>query len=174
MNTRRVNRPLQCAQKGFTLVELMVTVALVAIVTSIAIPSWSSLIASNRIRSAVNDWTQSFYFARSEAVRQKISITICASSNGTTCTDSSYEMGWIVKTGLSTDDNGVILQDTLPQRGVTLTPTATTARAITISPNGLPISSFAGASVTAQEYPVKNTSITKQIIIARTGRIKIY
>lgn len=151
----------------------MVVVALVAIVTTMAIPSWNSIIASNRIRSAVNDWTQSFYFARSEATRQNTPMTICASSDGESCTASGYEMGWIVKTGLPGDASGIVLQDALPLQGVTLTPGATAARAITILPNGLPIGNFAGASLTAQEYPVKSTSPSKQITIARTGRLKV-
>lgn len=162
----------QRIQKGFTLIELMVVVALVAIVSAIAIPSWNSMIVNNRLRSAVNNWTQSFYFARSEAIRRNWAVTICASSDGTSCTASGYEEGWIVKTD---EKNGtvLVLQDALPLQGVTLTPGTTAARAITILPNGLPIGNFAGATLTAQVYPVNSTLPSKQITIARTGRLKV-
>lgn len=150
----------------------MVVVAMVAIVTTIAIPSWNSMIANNRLRAAVNNWTQSFYFARNQAADQNTTVTICASSDGSSCTASGYEAGWIVKTGLP-DASGTVLQDALPLQGITLTPSATAARAITILPNGLPIGNFAGATLTAQEDPVKSTSPSKKIIIARTGRIKV-
>ena len=173
MNICATRKLSQHIQKGFTLIELMVVMALVAIVTQMAIPSWTAMIASNRVRTAANNWTQSFYFARSEAIRQNTPMTICASSDGSSCTDSGYEVGWIVKTGLP-DASGIVLQDSLPLKGITLTPSATTARAITILPNGLPIGNFAGASLTAQEYPATSTSPTKQITIARTGRIKVY
>ncbi len=152
----------------------MVVVALVAIITTIAIPSWNAMIAKNRVRAAVNDWTQSFYFARSEAVRQNTSVTICASSDGSSCTASGYEAGWIVKVIDPNDPTqDIVLQDALPLQGVTLTPGVTAARAITILPNGLPIGNFAGATLTAKEYPAKATSPTKQITIARTGRLKV-
>lgn len=153
----------------------MVVVALVAIVSTMAIPSWNAIIANNRLRSAVNNWTQSFYFARSEAIRQNATVIICASSDGSSCTASGYEAGWIVKVVIDPTDStkDIVLQDALPLQGVTLTPSATPARAITILPNGLPIGNFAGATLTAQEYPVKSTSPSKQITIARTGRLKV-
>ena len=133
MNIRATRELSQRVQKGFTLIELMVVVALVAIITTIAIPSWNAMIAKNRVRAAVNDWTQSFYFARSEAVRQNTSVTICASSDGSSCTASGYEAGWIVKVIDPNDPTqDIVLQDALPLQGVTLTPGVTAARAITI------------------------------------------
>ena len=159
---------------GFTLIELMVVVALVAIVAALATPSWNSMIVNNRIRAAVNDWTLSFYFARSEAIRQNTPVTICASSNGRRCTASGYEEGWIVKTGLPADINGTILQDALPVKRATMTPSTNAARAITILPNGLPIGNFAGTRLTVRDEPADDDSFSKYICIARTGRLRVF
>lgn len=161
-------------QSGFTLIELMVVVAMVAIIAALATPSWNAMIVNNRIRAAVNDWTQSFYFARSEAVRQNIPVTICASSNGTSCTASGYEVGWIVITTPPAPGARVILQDALPVRRASMTPSANAARAITFLPNGLPIGNFAGARLTVRDNPAVDGSLSKYICIARTGRARVF
>ena len=161
-------------QAGFTLIELMVVVAMVAIIAGLATPSWNTMIVNNRIRAAVNDWTQSFYFARSEAIRQNVAVTICASSDGSNCTASGYEAGWIIKTGLPNVTGSTILQDTLPLQRATLTPSSNAARAITFLPNGLPIGNFAGARIMVRDNPAVNVSLSKYICIARTGRARVY
>ena len=160
-------------QAGFTLIELMVVLAMVAIIAALAMPSWNAMIVNNRIRAAVNDWTQSLYFARSEAIRQNVAVTLCASNDGELCTASGFETGWIVMT-LPADVDGTVLQDTLPVRRATLTPSSNAARAITFLPNGLPIGNFAGARITVRDDPAVDVSLSKYICIARTGRTRVY
>ena len=89
----------QGAERGFTLVELMVVISLIAIVTTLAVPSWRALQTRNAIRTLVNDYTLSLYFARSEAVRLNSPVTLCPSNDGATCTDSALENGWVVFVG---------------------------------------------------------------------------
>lgn len=158
-----------CRDKGFTLIELMVVVAIVAIIAAIATPSWNDLIVSNRIRAAVNDWVSSTQFARSEALRQNVPIILCPSSNGTSCTASDYEGGWIVTT-----EAGVVLQDTLPKQRVKMTLNLSSKRNVTFLPNGLLIGNYTGARITVRDYPASNDALSRYICIARTGRIKIY
>ncbi|MCW2065141.1 MULTISPECIES: GspH/FimT family pseudopilin [Stenotrophomonas] len=86
MSSRRSN--------GFTLVELMVTIAVVAILGTIAFPSFQSTIRSNRIATAGNEITGLLSLARSEAVRNKRGGGICGSSNGTSC-DNSWSSGML-------------------------------------------------------------------------------
>jgi len=62
--------------KGFTLIELMVTVALVAITAGIAIPAFSQLIQDNRIQSQAEELNALLQYARSEAVIRKRSVTV--------------------------------------------------------------------------------------------------
>jgi type IV fimbrial biogenesis protein FimT len=157
---------------GFTLIELMVVVALLAIVTTIAIPSWNRLVTSNRIRAAVNDWTSSVQFARSEALRQNSPVTLCPSSDGLNCTASDYEVGWIVKTGLPAAA-GVILQDALPKQQINMTVAVSARRNLTFLPNGLPIGNFAGNRIVVTDLAVTDITLRRYICIARTARVRV-
>jgi type IV fimbrial biogenesis protein FimT len=155
---------------GFTLVELMVVIALVAIVMAIAIPSYRQMIVSNRIRAATNDLLLSLQFARTEAVRQVRVVTVCPSSDGATCTAGGYEIGWIVKTGLP-NVAGVLLQDTLPKEQVTMT---TNSGNFIFLANGLPAANFAGSRIQVRDFPANQADTSKWICIARTGRARVF
>ncbi|MEJ2061351.1 MAG: GspH/FimT family pseudopilin [Gammaproteobacteria bacterium] len=81
---------------GFTLIELMTVVALVAIMAMIAFPAYSWLTTTNRLASEINDFTTDVAYARSEAVKRGQTVTLCASNNQASCTNGPYTFGWIV------------------------------------------------------------------------------
>ncbi len=72
-------------QRGFTLVELMVTVAVIAIVGAIAAPSFRNLILGSRLTGAANEMIAILQTARMTAVGQRATVTVCPSSAGTAC-----------------------------------------------------------------------------------------
>ncbi len=82
---------------GFSLIELMIALTIVAIVALMAFPSFQSTVERNRVSSSLKDFSTSVKFARSEAVKQSSTVTICASSDQATCT-GNWEQGWIVFT----------------------------------------------------------------------------
>lgn len=86
------------SNRGFTLVELMLTVIVLAIVVGLAVPSFQALIMNNRITSQVNEITSLISYARSEASKlPDATLTVCPSTDGSSCVNSAaWEGGWIV------------------------------------------------------------------------------
>ncbi|MBB6598676.1 GspH/FimT family pseudopilin [Luteimonas sp. MC1825] len=84
-------------ESGFTLIELMVTIAIVAILLVIGLPSFQGSLRSNRVATSTNELMASVSLARTEAIRSTKTATICASSDGTSC-GTDWNQGWIVWT----------------------------------------------------------------------------
>ncbi len=162
------------SRNGFTLIEVMVAIAIVAVLLSLATPLWQSLVENSRSRTAANDWVASTQFARSEALRTNNAVTICKSSDGASCSDVAsigFEVGWIVKAGTSVS-SGAVLQDTLGRDGVSM---SSTLSAITFLPNGLPAGAFAGSQITiSSTNSGALVSSIEHLCIARTGRVRIF
>jgi type IV fimbrial biogenesis protein FimT len=86
-------------QNGFTLYELLITLLIVGVVLSFGVPGLSSFTQSSRISTAANDLHSSFQLGRSEAVRARDNITICASNDSMTATPTcsgTLNDGWII------------------------------------------------------------------------------
>ncbi len=82
---------------GFTLLELLMTMAIAAILLTIGIPSFRYVTNSNRIAGEVNGLLGDLQFARSEAIKEGRSITVCVSNDQATCANSTtWNSGWIV------------------------------------------------------------------------------
>jgi type IV fimbrial biogenesis protein FimT len=82
---------------GFTLIELMMTIAIAAIVMAIAMPSYRYITNANRIAGEINGLLGDLQFARSEAIKEGRNVTVCVSADGGTCAGTTnWESGWIV------------------------------------------------------------------------------
>lgn len=73
--------------RGFTMVELMITIVIAAILTAIAIPSFRNIILSNRLTSTANDIVSAINVARMEAIKLNAPVQFCSNSSSTNTTD---------------------------------------------------------------------------------------
>jgi type IV fimbrial biogenesis protein FimT len=107
-------------QNGVTLIELMTALAVAAILMSIAIPSFRQSIINNRLASITNEFISGINYARSEAIKLGRSVTLCKSSNGSSCSTDNTEFwdeGWIAFADLNADgvvDTGETILRTWP------------------------------------------------------------
>ncbi|MCY1359607.1 Chthon cassette protein D [compost metagenome] len=88
------------AEKGFTLVELMVALVVLAILIGVAVPSYQNIIASQRLRAAVSDLHSALVFARSEAIKRNRTITLETSAG-----EDDWGLGWKVPSPVAGQDD---------------------------------------------------------------------
>src|SRR5271154_4492007 len=82
---------------GFTLLELMTTLTVAGILLAIGVPSFRYVTWSNRASSEINGLLGDLQLARGEAIREGQTVTVCASTDGASCSNSnSWQTGWIV------------------------------------------------------------------------------
>lgn len=82
--------------KGFSLVELMVTISIASILLAVAVPSYQSLMRESRLTTQANELMTALHYARSEAVKRGMRVTICKSADGATCNGDSWQDGWLI------------------------------------------------------------------------------
>jgi type IV fimbrial biogenesis protein FimT len=134
-------------QSGLTLIELMVTLSVLAILLVTATPSFVSYTKDNRRTTYINELVSSLNLARSEAAKSNSTVAFCPSSNGADCAGDNYDSGWIV----FRNDNGdeppvvdspgeVILRTHVGTQhsGTSLSATAGVATGVNFQPSGRP------------------------------------
>ena len=87
---------------GFTLIELMITIAIATILATLAVPSFNAIALSSKLNSGASGFVASVQLARSEAIKRNSQVTLCGASKPTipqttprTCF-SSWQYGWLV------------------------------------------------------------------------------
>lgn len=110
-------RRLVLRERGFTLVELMTAIAVMAILAAIAVPSFNTFINDSRLASQANELIGTLQYARSEAIRRNRKVTVCPSSNGSSCLTSTTWTRWIARI----DNSGEVLRDFSGKAGITAT-----------------------------------------------------
>ncbi|MCH7854998.1 MAG: GspH/FimT family pseudopilin [Proteobacteria bacterium] len=83
-------------QIGFTLIELVTTLAVSTMLIAMAVPGVNTFLMNSRQSSGVNNLVSAMHLARSTAITKNTRITVCVSSDGEDCDNSDWNQGWIV------------------------------------------------------------------------------
>ena len=137
------------AGRGFTLLELMMTIAVVGILAMLAMPAFDSMLRAKRTSTVANELLAALNLARSESMRRGQPVSVCRSNDGSSCatTGTGWDQGWIVfvnedgvseGTSAARDDGELLLQvkQNLPA-GITVRPNGNFTQAITFLRTGL-------------------------------------
>jgi type IV fimbrial biogenesis protein FimT len=160
-NGRLAVRQAAC-QLGFTLVELMITLAVAGVLVAIAMPAFNEMTLGSKLRNQANDLAAGALLARSEAIKRNQAVTLCASSNGTSCT-GSWSNGWVIRT-----TGGTVLQaHAAAPSGYLVT---STLSSIVFQPSGVGATS---ATLTVCRATPSAGSQERVVDISVTGRAKV-
>ena len=155
-------------QKGFTIIELMITMVIAAIVLAFAAPSFMDLVEKNRVRTATEQLVELFRMSRVVAVEQRNMVSVCGSSDSSSC-DNDWGTSIIsLKRGEEAADDEVLARLNISDK-------------ISVSKNGTHTRVDFRTSGWA---PADNTTITLcpvdgdfhnayRIIVASSGKVKI-
>ena len=166
-------------RRGFTLVELLVVLAVGLILLAIAIPGYGYLLNAGRLTTVTNDLVAALHLARSEAIKRAMRVTLCKTSSAAAATPScdtaaSWQQGWLVFVDGGTrgviDSNDVLLwvQDRVSsQASIT---TSNYGSFVSYLPNGVSQGSNGLANGTLRICVAGNR---RDIIINTTGRPRL-
>lgn len=90
---------------GFSLIELLVTIALIGVVLTVAAPNFRDFLLNTRLTSQTNEFVLALAYAKSEAVKRNRTVTVCSRASNTACAASTtWDTGWLVF--VDTNSNG--------------------------------------------------------------------
>lgn len=119
--------------RAFTLVELLIAIAIFAVLMGVAIPAYNDMTLGSKLRSQANDLVAGAVLARSEAIKRNSAVRMCVSADGENCIAGGWEQGWVVFHDV--DDDGtldagetVLLQQKAAASGFKITGTVASIR----------------------------------------------
>lgn len=150
--------PAANRSRGFTLIELMVTITVAAVLLTIALPSFVNTTLNSKLRATANNLSAAAMLARSEAIKRNSATQLCPSDDDTTCS-GTWEDGWIILNGAT-----VIHREGPVPDGYKVNTSATT---LTFAPNG--VGSTAASFVICRATPSVGSQ-ERLVSISATGR----
>ena len=177
---------LSALNAGFTLIELMIVMLIVAIFVVVGVPNFQNLISDNRLSTQANSLVSSMQLARSEALKLRTTISICRTTDGASCvgTNGAWDSGWLVfvddnQNGAAdaTDGNGdtdagerVLLAQGPLSSGNTLRGVNAVNNFVSYLPSGL---SSTNGNFRLCDGRAPDADKGRQITVGTTGRVSV-
>lgn len=157
-------------QRGFTIIELMIAVLVSAVLLTIGVPSFATLIANNRVTAQANELVGGLNLARSEAIKNGQRVSVCSSTDGSSCAaNTDWATGWLVFN--DSDGNGAVASADDILRAFEAAAGNST---ITGSANFVTYQGDGSTNATIDfdmSIPNGNSSETRRVCVARAGNI---
>lgn len=156
--------------QGFTLIELMITISIAAILLAVGIPSMRDMIQQNRLTGNVNEFVAANMLARSEAIKRGSPVTLCRAVNAESGSDAcaaagDWNTGWLVGVGPSNAVTEVLTRQKALSTGATVT---ATIPAITYGGMGQPTTSD-NSFTFANDCKLEG----RKVVISRSGHASV-
>ena len=163
------DRHWRSSSAGFTLVELIVTIAVAAILTAISVPAFRSFLLNDRSVSQATSLLLSLNLARSEAIKQDLAsgVTVCPSTDGATCNGgANWAQGWIVLSSTASGATAVI----------SVVPSLATGSTLSVTPTGTTQITFLsdGSASTVADFTLcdsRGAQFARYTDVSATGRV---
>jgi len=161
---------------GFTLTELMITIAVIGITLAFASPSIITFIQNYQITTQTNNLLADLQLARNNSVAQGVRVSMCASIDGATCSGSNWSGGRIVFTDANGDgavtattDAVLRVSEALVTGNTIVATNLTTAGLIQFRPSGL-ASGVSGGGASFKLCDTRTGAFGRTVTISPTGR----
>ena len=147
--------------RGYTVIEVMITLALLGVVTALAVPSFRELIDRNRLSAATNDLVSAFLTTRSEAVKRECRVSI--SRNGT------WNVGWTanVLTDLAGCNSLELINHETSSAKLVITTNGNIGNAVIYSPDGRAVGLAGGNN---DFFTLTYNGQTRTVCLTQNGR----
>lgn len=159
---------------GFTLVELLVTIAMLAIQLSLGVPAFAEMLASWQRDRATKAITAHLQLARTEAIKSTRRVVMCNSTDNINCapkTNKEWKDGWLLFHDLNKntirDDDEPLIASTLPMTGILSLKANNSINHFVFMPSGTMASGMSTLKV------VPRLGHTQNVTVSRVGRVRL-